>query len=165
MQMQSQPRFLPSPKNGDIGAEEEEDFRMKNWLIKCLLEMNQKERSTFIEFCTAAANEGVNCDLTADGDEDDERDDDGERASSKRKAASTVPGSRSPAKKAKPKASPGDASNSNEHAGHVLAAISSIRGFKGGRQQLCGVCSPRFSFSMYHASQRPPSSAARSDFE
>lgn len=50
---QSPVHFLPSPKNGMPAQEDEEDFKMRRWLIECLLEMNQKERQCFIEFCTS----------------------------------------------------------------------------------------------------------------
>ncbi|CAD7938588.1 unnamed protein product [Amoebophrya sp. A120] len=49
--------FLPSPKNlaglQDDQVDVEEDFKMRRWLIQCLMEMTQKERSIFIEFCTS----------------------------------------------------------------------------------------------------------------
>mmetsp|Transcript_79203 Transcript_79203/g.157482 ORF Transcript_79203/g.157482 Transcript_79203/m.157482 type:complete len:196 (-) Transcript_79203:119-706(-) len=84
---------------------------------------------TFIEFCTAAATVGVECDLTADSNEADESDD--KPGSSTRRKQLTKRGSRLPSKKAK---------TDNHDSSHMLVAISSIKHWVGGgRQQQCGV--------------------------
>ena len=96
------------------------------------------EGQTFIAFCTEAANQGVYCDVFADSDEAIESDDDDEADSSgKRRASSTVPGSRSPKR---PNTGAGSCSTPGQH---TLAPISTIRGFQGSFQQLCGVCKVR----------------------
>ena len=100
---------------------------------------NLNGEDTFIEFCTKAANEGVNCDLTVDSDEEMESSDDEAGGSSRRsKAKSTKPGSRSP--------QAGPSGGANPCAGHTLAPISTIVGFKGDNQQLWGVCRGKAGF-------------------
>ena len=60
MQFLGSPSFLPSPTQQNKGKkpsfaldEEEEDFKMRRFLITSLLSMSQRERLIFIEFCTS----------------------------------------------------------------------------------------------------------------
>ena len=99
---------------------------------------SQFKDMTFLEFCTDAATVGVNCDLTADSDEANESDDDEPASGRKRSASSsTKPGSRSPSKKAM------TAGGGDDDSSHTLVAISSLKGWVGGRQQQCGVAGCR----------------------
>ena len=110
-----------------------------------------------MDFVTEACNVGVCCDLDSDSDGDEsDSDDEGPATGGKRKAqsgpqssskkskkaaASTTPGARSPKKTKQQKQQ-----EQLEHSSHTLAPISTAWGWKGRKQQACGVCSKECGF-------------------
>ena len=54
-QFPQSPYPAASPKNGNPIGEDDEDFKMRRWLLETLFQMSQKERGMFLEFCTSCA--------------------------------------------------------------------------------------------------------------
>ena len=99
---------------------------------------------TFLEFCFAAADVGVNCDLDErDTDDDDDDDDDAPSAGTKRKGGSVGGSAKKKQGSTRPGSSSPQAKSPSCTGEHQLAPISSVKGWEGQAQQRCGVCGVR----------------------